>query len=146
MLSFKTYENKRTNETKSDILHQRYLIQKFNMTEVDAKYWYKHHFAHRCDDCDWIYNEHHDLDKHYKEVHQESHEVLIRIRDILKVANVHTITRKKVRAQLKKETVTEITLSNNEINVIIEEVMDEIEKKKSRREVENHEEDIIPDF
>ena len=106
------------------------------MTEVDAKYWYKHHFAHRCDDCDWIYNKHHDLDKHYKEVHQESHEVLIRIHDILKVANVHTITRKKVRAQLKKDIPTEITLSKKEINAIMEEVMDEIEEK-SRRENEN---------
>ena len=128
---------------------ERYLIQKFNMIEDDAKFWYKNHFAYRCDYCDWIYNEEHEFAKHYKDIHQESHKLTEIIRDILKVANIKTITRKQVRAQLKKGIASE--MSKDEINVIIEQVMDEIQKENSQRdlrEVENCEdqEDNIPDF
>ena len=50
---------------------ERYLIHKFNMTEADAKFWYKSHHALQCDFCDLIYNDYDILDKHIFEAHQD---------------------------------------------------------------------------
>ena len=50
---------------------ERYLIHKFNMTEADAKFWYKSHHVLQCDFCDLIYNDHDILDKHIFEAHQD---------------------------------------------------------------------------
>ena len=50
---------------------ERYLIHKFNMTEADAKFWYKSHHVFQCDFCDLIYNDHDILDKHIFEAHQD---------------------------------------------------------------------------
>ena len=50
---------------------ERYLIHKFNMSEADAKFWYKSHLVLQCDFCDLIYNEHDILDKHIFAAHQD---------------------------------------------------------------------------
>ena len=50
---------------------ERYLIHKFNMSEADAKFWYKSHMVLQCDFCELFYNEHDILDKHILEVHQD---------------------------------------------------------------------------
>ena len=50
---------------------ERYLIHKFNMSEADAKFWYKSHLVLQCDFCELIYNEHDILDKHIFAAHQD---------------------------------------------------------------------------
>ena len=50
---------------------ERYLIHKFNMTEADAKFWYKSHHVLQCDFCELIYNDHDILDHHIFEAHQD---------------------------------------------------------------------------
>ena len=50
---------------------ERYLIHKFNMSEADAKFWYKSHHVWQCDFCDLIYNDNDILDKHIFEAHQD---------------------------------------------------------------------------
>ena len=126
---------------------ENFLINKFNMSETQAKKCYLEHHVIKCDYCDLYFNKDSEIDKHVKKVHKSSIDLENHIREILDVA--YTVSAREFQKRLKKYyTKSVLSSRKEEINKLHVKVENEIKKKKEAlareqrlKEAQNHEED-----
>ena len=126
---------------------ENFLINKFNMSETQAKKCYLEHHVIKCDYCDLYFNKDSEIDKHVKKVHKSSIDLENHIREILDVA--YTVSAREFQKRLKKYyTKSVLSSRKEEINKLHVKVENEIKKKKEAlareqrlKEAQNQEED-----